>query len=228
MAFRKLSDLPRDIGLAYDLETEQMARWNGTEFIPIGNNGGSTGVSGIWEKRFEQEIILNSGWSNPLDTGIVIEDATEYEIILSAIAGTTGTASSRNGLLAPRLRAKNGTLGSDLMTYSAGAYALLSAIFNFRGQIHPLDTDATQKVVTVHPMASGEYGAAITANIGSVQVDDPAASPGTSATQLSIFGIRNIIAADDDFTICLSQPNAYPSAPTVNIRYICKVYAKKG
>lgn len=35
MAFRKLSDISNDTGLAIDLDTNRLARWNGKEFIVI-------------------------------------------------------------------------------------------------------------------------------------------------------------------------------------------------
>lgn len=35
MAFRKLSDISNDTGLAIDLDTNRLARWDGREFIVI-------------------------------------------------------------------------------------------------------------------------------------------------------------------------------------------------
>lgn len=35
MAFRKLSDIPHDIGLAIDLDTNRLARWDGKQLVVI-------------------------------------------------------------------------------------------------------------------------------------------------------------------------------------------------
>lgn len=35
MAFRKLSDTPNDSGLAIDIETNRLARWDGKQFVII-------------------------------------------------------------------------------------------------------------------------------------------------------------------------------------------------
>ena len=35
MPFRKFSDTPNDIGFAIDIETNRLARWDGTQFVVI-------------------------------------------------------------------------------------------------------------------------------------------------------------------------------------------------
>jgi len=42
MGYTFLSNLPNDFGLAIDLDTNQLARWNGKDFIPLSGEGGGS------------------------------------------------------------------------------------------------------------------------------------------------------------------------------------------
>ena len=55
MAYRLLSNLTQETGLALDLDTNKLARWDGEEFIPLGGNGiGSQGPPGPQGVQGEQ------------------------------------------------------------------------------------------------------------------------------------------------------------------------------
>ena len=95
-------------------------------------------LTGVWAKPYiNSEFLLNNSFSPDMavDTGIELEDATQYRIIISAMGGsTTGNSASLSNFMLPVVLNSDGALHSHLLLPPGAANLMIKGIFEFRWQ----------------------------------------------------------------------------------------------
>jgi len=161
------------------------------------------------------QVMLNSGFTM-LDTGVEFVDGTNYQIIISAMAGTTGTSSISGNAIRPCLINGDGSLNS-LIGNTTATTMILRAMFNIRYQERAIASNSANKSVNI--MAG--YPAAIVASgvqTTSVNADiDAATGAALSVTSPSYDPI--VTPATNKLRIGF----AVSGTPNSNARMLCKV-----
>ena len=169
----------------------------------------------------DNQVLLNSAWPGMFDPGIPLVDGATYEVIISAMAGTTGTQAVLGNWLVPVILNSGGTqLGYIGTLPSSGITILDRLLFTFRYQERAVALTSANKSIALNTIGdtvgSVKYGTAI-----NVDADAASISASTYPTLNSSFVFRQTVAAADQLRI--GFVTAGGGLPNANLRMLVKV-----
>ena len=176
-------------------------------------SGGSVGVAQT--VYFNDQIQLSPGTPVSIDTGIVLKDGADYQIVISAMSGITGSSASVGNGIMPQAIINGAAYG---LAGNQNANALLNTIYKFRWQMHNMSSNPLNNVVGAFPLFGGTtISTVIYSSSPNFDVDGAGIST-TYGTQTStLFRVQTPV--DDAPTLRLTTP----AAPTGNMRFMVKI-----
>jgi len=150
-----------------------------------------------------------------IDTGVILKDGANYQVIISAMGGNTGASASTGNGLTPAVN--DGTNITNLVP-PANFNGVLNAVYQFRWQMHPRVTQPEINVVNAFPLfGTNTMGSVYYTSSPNMDVDTAGISI-TYATQATTVQRLNIsAAAQPSFALNVT------ANPTGTIRFMCKI-----
>jgi len=141
---------------------------------------------GMPQRVFNAEnMSFNAAWPSALDTGVELQDATTYTVIISGMSGTTGSTGTTANNLLPCILNGDGTVFGTSGFFVASSYAMsgLSNLYiQFRVQMRPVASDLSRSSFllnsTVQQFGSVNYTRGLNMDLDSALRLDPGASNG--------------------------------------------------
>jgi len=150
-----------------------------------------------------------------IETGVMLKDGADYQIVISAMEGTTGSSASVGNGIMPFVF--DGNINT-LIASTVNTAGILNAVFRFRWQMHPRISQPGINIVNAFPLFdSNTIGTIYYTSSNNMDVDTAGIST-TYSTQTTSLQRLNI---DDNLTPELRIGISAP--PTANIRYMAKV-----
>jgi len=189
-------------------------------------------LTGVWATPYiNSEFLLNDSFSPDIavDTGIELEDAAQYRIIISAMGGsTTGNIASLSNFMLPVVLNSDGTLHSHLLQSPSESYLMIKGIFEFRWQ----ESDEGDGRTMIFASTLGD------AIMGTVRATN---APNMNRLDAMIFDFDSTIMANDGaanvpiiiptgnkLRIGFMLPQGADAPPNCNARMLLKVESCRG
>ena len=164
---------------------------------------------------FDDQIQVTSGTPVSIDTGIVLKDGADYQIVISAMSGTTGSSASTGNGIMPQAIINGAAYG---LAGNQNANALLNTIYKFRWQMHSMASNPANNVVGAFPLFGGTtVSTVIYSSSANFDVDGAGIATTYGTQPTTLFRVQT--PATDMPTLRL----ATVAAPTGNMRFMVKV-----
>jgi len=178
-------------------------------------SGGEASLGLAKTVYFNDQIQLTAGMPVSIDTGIVLKDGADYQIVISAMSGTTGASASAGNGLMPQAIINGAAYG---LAGNQNANALLNTIYRFRWQMHNMASNPVNNVVGAFPLFGGTtISTVIYSSSANFDVDGAGIATTYGTQPTTLFRVQTPI--DDVPMLRL----ATPAAPSGNMRFMVKV-----
>jgi len=146
---------------------------------------------GVSRVLYDGEIPYNSDFA-VLDTGVVLRDGVEYEVVVTALSGTSGgTASVANIPVLDFILADGTEMG--IMQVMTNSTAILNGIYQFRYQEHVRATDPDKLVMTSFPTSGSAVGVVSYTGTVDSEIDSATGSPPMTVGPLTDSNLRRVV-----------------------------------
>jgi len=196
--------------------------------IFLGNQ--ELGVNRLVYER--NDLVFNAAWPGILDTGVELIDGANYEIIITALSGTTGTSANTSNLLMPRIINANGEpIGTgfpcDITFTTTG---MVSAYLSFRYQERIRASAPSTKSIFLNRLNNtfGSIQYAETAastnidNITTLAMNYPSAS--SQFAQRQTLNCEIVPGVENKLRIGIDRPS---TGTTANMTILIKIFKRR-
>ncbi|MCL2223568.1 MAG: hypothetical protein FWB96_01225 [Defluviitaleaceae bacterium] len=186
----------------------------------VTTSGGNSSDIGVARTVFfDDQIQLTSGTPVSIDTGIVLKDGADYQIVISAMSGTTGSSASTGNGLMPQAIINGAAYG---LVGNQNANALLNTVYRFRWQMHNMTSNPDNNVVGAFPLFGGTtISTVIYSSSANFDVDGAGISTTYGTQTSSLFRVQTPVADVPTLRI------ATTAAPTGNMRFMVKIIEQR-